>query len=303
MLDIIIRASYFILMIAVSYLLKRAGILSKEDGVAIARVVLNLTLPCAVLVSFRSFVFDWSYMLIPLISFMSNILMLSVGFMISRGKSREERIFYMLELSAYNIGNFTLAFVTGLLSTAGVVASCLFDMGNSPMSVAINAVITQIAVGDMMSHRRAFRSLLSVFTRPAFDTYIIMLMFSALPVSLPDRVFEFAGLISPANGPLAMIMIGLMLEFRLDKSKLKEVVVVNVLRLLLAVAIAFLFFKFAPFPYEVRKAVAITAFAPISSASPAFVAEMKGDVALVGFASTVSIALALILMPFLFALL
>ena len=123
MLDIIIRASYFILMIAVSYLLKRAGILSKEDGVAIARVVLNLTLPCAVLVSFRSFVFDWSYMLIPLISFMSNILMLSVGFMISRGKSREERIFYMLELSAYNIGNFTLAFVTGLLSTAGVVAS------------------------------------------------------------------------------------------------------------------------------------------------------------------------------------
>ena len=303
MLDIIIRASYFILMIAVSYLLKRAGILSKEDGVAIARVVLNLTLPCAVLVSFRSFVFDWSYMLIPLISFMSNILMLSVGFMISRGKSREERIFYMLELSAYNIGNFTLAFVTGLLSTAGVVASCLFDMGNSPMSVAINAVITQIAIGDMMSHRRAFRSLLSVFTRPAFDAYIIMLIFSALPVSLPDRVFEFAGLISPANGPLAMIMIGLMLEFRLDKSKLKEVVVVNVLRLLLAVAIAFLFFKFAPFPYEVRKAVAITAFAPISSASPAFVAEMKGDVALVGFASTVSIALALILMPFLFALL
>lgn len=303
MLDIIIKASYFILMIAVSYLLKRAGILSKEDGVAIARVVLNLTLPCAVLVSFRSFVFDWSYMLIPLISFMSNILMLSVGFMISRGKSREERIFYMLELSAYNIGNFTLAFVTGLLSTAGVVASCLFDMGNSPMSVAINAVITQIAVGDMMSHRRAFRSLLSVFTRPAFDAYIIMLIFSALPVSLPDRVFEFAGLISPANGPLAMIMIGLMLEFRLDKSKLKEVVVVNVLRLLLAVAIAFLFFKFAPFPYEVRKAVAITAFAPISSASPAFVAEMKGDVALVGFASTVSIALALILMPFLFALL
>ena len=303
MLDIIIRASYFILMIAVSYLLKRAGILSKEDGVAIARVVLNLTLPCAVLVSFRSFVFDWSYMLIPLISFMSNILMLSVGFMISRGKSREERIFYMLELSAYNIGNFILAFVTGLLSTAGVVASCLFDMGNSPMSVAINAVITQIAIGDMMSHRRAFRSLLSVFTRPAFDAYIIMLIFSALPVSLPDRVFEFAGLISPANGPLAMIMIGLMLEFRLDKSKLKEVVVVNVLRLLLAVAIAFLFFKFAPFPYEVRKAVAITAFAPISSASPAFVAEMKGDVALVGFASTVSIALALILMPFLFALL
>ena len=69
-----------------------------------------------------------------------------------------------------------------------------------------------------------------------------------------------------------------------------------------AAAIAVLFFCFTPFPYEVRKAVAITAFAPISSASPAFVADLKGDVELVGFASTVSIVISLLLMPLLFAL-
>ena len=303
MVDIIIRASFFFGMIVLAYVLKKAGVIKKSDAEALGRIIMNITLPAAILSSFRTYVFDVSMMLLTLAGFLSTIFMSALGYLISMRKSRDERIFYMLNLPAYNIGNFTLPFVSGFLGAVGTVATCLFDMGNSPMSVAINAVITQIAVGDMMSHRRAFRSLLSVFTRPAFDAYIIMLIFSALPVSLPDRVFEFAGLISPANGPLAMIMIGLMLEFRLDKSKLKEVVVVNVLRLLLAVAIAFLFFKFAPFPYEVRKAVAITAFAPISSASPAFVAEMKGDVALVGFASTVSIALALILMPFLFALL
>ena len=129
------------------------------------------------------------------------------------------------------------------------------------------------------------------------------MILSGLSISLPDKVFEFAGLISPANGPLAMIMIGLMLEFSPDKSKLKEVATVNIMRLVLAAVIAFLFFRYAPFPYEVRKAVAITAFAPISSASPAFVAELKGDVELVGFASTVSIIAALVLMPFLFAFL
>lgn len=302
MLEIIIRASYFILMIVIAYALKKIGVLSKEDGVALARVILNLTLPCAILVSFRSFVFEWSYMMIPALSFAANSLMILIGFLMTRNSSRDDRIFYMMELPAYNIGNFTLPFVSGILGATGVVASCLFDMGNSPMCLALDFAITQAVVGQTAS-RSLSRSLMTVFTKPAFDTYVLMMILSGLSISLPDKVFEFAGLISPANGPLAMIMIGLMLEFSPDKSKLKEVATVNIMRLVLAAVIAFLFFRYAPFPYEVRKAVAITAFAPISSASPAFVAELKGDVELVGFASTVSIIAALVLMPFLFAFL
>ena len=145
--------------------------------------------------------------------------------------------------------------------------------------------------------------MLSIFTKPSFDVYLIMTILALFSIHLPEKVYDFAGMISPANGPLAMIMIGLMLEFSSDRSKIKEVLIVNALRLVLAAAIAFLFFRYAPFSYEVRKAVAITAFAPISSASPAFVADLKGDVELVGFVSTVSIICSLALMPFLFAFL
>ena len=122
MADILIRASYFILMIAAAYGLKKAGILSKEDGVALARVILNLTLPCAIIVSFRTFVFEWSYMMIPAISLGANILMLAAGYMISRNMDRNSKVFYMLELPAYNIGNFTLPFVSGLLGAGARAA-------------------------------------------------------------------------------------------------------------------------------------------------------------------------------------
>ena len=301
MADILIRASYFILMIAAAYGLKKAGILSKEDGVALARVILNLTLPCAIIVSFRTFVFEWSYMMIPAISLGANILMLAVGYMISRNMDRNSKVFYMLELPAYNIGNFTLPFVSGLLGASGVVASCLFDMGNSPMCIGLNAAITAMVVGT--AGKNAVKSVLTIFTKPSFDVYLIMTILALFSIHLPEKVYDFAGMISPANGPLAMIMIGLMLEFSSDRSKIKEVLIVNALRLVLASAIAFLFFRYAPFSYEVRKAVAITAFAPISSASPAFVADLKGDVELVGFVSTVSIICSLALMPFLFAFL
>ena len=302
MIDILIRACFFLLMVILGYAMKKAGILTKEDGVALSRVVLNITLPAAILVSFRTFVFDWRYMIIPVISFVANWVMLAAGYAITRNRSREDRIFCMLELPAYNIGNFTLPFISGFLGSSGVVASCLFDMGNAPMCLGLNYTMTAFATGEK-GNRSTLRAVLSVFTKPSFTVYVVMLVLAALSLSLPEGVFSFAGMISPANAPMAMVMIGLMLEVRPDLSKLKAVVSVNAARLVLAAAIAFLFFAFAPFPYEVRKAVAITAFAPISSASPAFIAALKGDVELVGFASTISIIISLILMPVLIVLL
>ncbi len=302
MADILIRACFFLLMVVLGYAVKKAGILSEEDGVALSRVVLNITLPAAILVSFRTFVFDWRYMAIPLISFAANWLMLLAGWLITRKRERGDRIFYMLELPAYNIGNFTLPFVSGFLGSAGVVATCLFDMGNAPMCLGLNFTVTALMIGEKTG-RSTLRAVLSVFRKPSFTVYVAMLILAMCSLSLPDIVFDFAGLISPANAPMAMVMIGLMLEIKMDRSKLKAALSVNLIRLLLAAAIAIVFFIAAPFSYEVRKAVAITAFAPISSASPAFVASLKGDVELVGFASTISIIISLVLMPILIALL
>lgn len=302
MQDILIRSGFFLLMVVFGYVMKKLGVLTKEDGIAVSRVVLNITLPCAILVSFKTFQFDISYVAIPVISFAANWFMLLAGWLISRRQTAQEKIFYMLECPAYNIGTFTLPFVSGILGATGVVATCLFDMGNSPMCLGINFMLTAWVVGANPG-RSLVRSVLSVFTRPAFTVYFVMFILSIFSVQLPDVIYDFAGTVSPANGPMAMIMIGLMLEFSLKKSRLKEVITVNALRLALAALIAFLFYSFTPFPYEVRKAVAITAFSPISSASPAFVAQLKGDVELVGFASTISIISALVLIPVLFALL
>ena len=296
MADILIRACFFLLMVVLGYAVKKCGILTEEDGVALSRIVLNITLPAAILVSFRTFVFDWRFMLIPLVSLAANWLMLFAGYAMTKRRSEQDRIFYMLELPAYNIGNFTLPFVSSFLGATGVVASCLFDMGNAPMCLGLNFTMTAMMIGRTPD-RSVARAVLSVFKKPSFTVYVIMLILAAFSLSLPDIVFDFAGMISPANAPMAMVMIGLMLEIRMDRTKLKDALSVNAIRLALAAAIAVLFFALAPFSYEVKKAVAITAFAPISSASPAFVAALKGDVELVGFASTISIIVSLILMP------
>ena len=146
MLDVLLRALFFFGMVALAYALKKAGVLRKEDAESLGRVIMNITLPAAILVSFRTYVFDLSMLLLTAAGFLSTVFMFILGYLISLGKNRNERIFYMLNMGAYNIGNFTLPFVSGFLGAAGTVATCLFDMGNAVMCVGGNLVFTQIAV-------------------------------------------------------------------------------------------------------------------------------------------------------------
>ena len=295
--EILVRALFFFMMIALAYVLKKAGVLRKEDSASLSRLILNITLPCAILASFRTFVFDYKLMMIPLIGFSANCLMLYLGYLISRGKERDDKIFYMLNLPAYNIGNFTLPFVSGLLGASGVVSACLFDMGNAVMCVGANAIITSMVVDGVKEGTSIPKALLKVFTKPAFTVYVIMLILSVMGLKLPAFVFDFASSISPANGVIAMFMLGLMMEFKFTKELFKEVAYVNILRLMLAAIIAGAFYFFAPFDIGIRKSVAITAFAPIASAAPAFTEELRGNIELSGFAGSVSIVIALILIP------
>ena len=299
MLDVILRASFFFGMIVLAYILKKVGVVRKSDAEALGRIIMNITLPAAILTSFRTYVFDISIMLITLVGFLSTIFMSALGYLISMKKSREERIFYMLNLPAYNIGNFTLPFVSGFLGAVGTVATCLFDMGNALMCVGGNLVVTELAVDGRKKGRSIPLSLLSVFTKPSVAVYTLMTILAVIGVKLPDIVFDFAASISPANGIIAMFMIGIMFEFTFSKENLKEVVIVNVLRLALAALIAYFFYSLTDFSYEVRKAAAITAFAPISSAAGAFCQDLKGNQELEGFASTLSIMLSLIIIPIL----
>ena len=152
------------------------------------RTIMNITLPCAILVSFRTYVFDLSMLLLTAAGFLSAVLMFILGYLISLKKGRDERIFYMLNMGAYNIGNFTLPFVSGFLGAAGTVATCLFDMGNAVMCVGGNLVFTQIAVDGKREGKGIVRSLLVVFTKPSFTVYVIMMILALIGIRSHVRI-------------------------------------------------------------------------------------------------------------------
>lgn len=55
--------------------------------------------------------------------------------------------FNIINFSGYNIGCFTLPFIQSFIGPAGVVATCLFDAGNSVMCTGATYSIAKAAAG------------------------------------------------------------------------------------------------------------------------------------------------------------
>lgn len=58
MFDVLIKSFTFILIIVIAYSLKKAKILKKEDANVLATIIMNITLPCALLTSANGIALD-----------------------------------------------------------------------------------------------------------------------------------------------------------------------------------------------------------------------------------------------------
>src|SRR5690625_7252840 len=108
-------------MIALGYLLKRIQVFKETDGEAIARLILNVTLPALILVSFRDMVFDWSLLWLIGISFIYGLFICLLGIFIFRKEERKIIGMQSMLIAGLNIGLFAYPLIEGILDRKSVV--------------------------------------------------------------------------------------------------------------------------------------------------------------------------------------
>lgn len=299
------KALAFVIIIAFGYLLKQRGFFKPDDYKLIAKIVLNITLPCAVITSFAAFKMEYTLFVLTLIGFLGNLLMIVWGFMLTRYQTNAAKIFYVFNLAGYNIGCFTLPFAQSFLGPFAVVATCMFDVGNSIMctggtyALASGLVHTGEKYEPVTLRSVAAKLLSSV----PFVVYVLMLVSALFEVHLPQPVYTLTGLIGSANTFLSMLMIGMMFEMTLDLKKLKQVREVVLYRYVFGVALAWVCFYHAPLNAEVKEVLALVFLAPSTAIAPIFIARMGGNVELAGFANSITIVISIILMTLFFTFL
>ena len=288
MAQILLKSASFIFLIALGYTLKRIGFFGPQDYKIPVKMVTNITMPCAVLVSFASYKPDLSLLLVVCLGFGMNCLMLLLSFLISKQYPRRTRAVWLNCLPSYNIGAFAMPFVQSFLAPASLVGTCLFDIGNALMcngtTYALSKNILDGSKG--LNLKRIGKTLL---TSVPFLAYLVMLLITVFKIPIPQQVVNFVTPMANANSFLAMLMVGMMLDLQIEKSLLKDIVGIILTRFTVSVLAALSFYFLLPLPLEIRQALAIIVFAPVGMVSTAFTPSAGGDPAVAAGANSISI--------------
>lgn len=120
------------------------------------------------------------------------------------------------------------------------------------------------------------------------DIYIGMVVLAALGLMVPKAVLSITDVVGAANPFLAMLMIGVGVELHLDRNSVLRVAGVLLCRYSMAAVLAWVFWNFAPFEAEVRKVLAVIAFAPVSAVCTIFTGMCFNDARLVALSRTIN---------------
>lgn len=296
MIDILIKAFSFILIIAIGYIFKKIGVFGDKDYKIVTKIVMNITLPCALITGFANFKMDTSMLLIIILGLLGNVVMVSIGFLM--GKDNKDKAFNMLNLSGYNIGCFTLPYVQSFLGPFAVGVTSLFDIGNSIMSTGgTYAIASGIAgEGEKQTIKGFFRK---IFSSVPFDTYMLMFVVTITGIKLPEVIYKITSTLSAGNAFLSMLLIGMIFECKFKREQMVKTAIIVSVRYMSAFILALLIYFCMPFSVEIKHVLIIVVFSPIPVLASVFTARCKGDAGLAGVINSVCIPISICIITFL----
>lgn len=295
-MDYLIKPASYVLVIALGYLLTRAGFFARGDHRLISKIMINVTLPCTIVRAFDGFSRDAQMFLIVGIGFACSLLPMALMYLTARGADTRLRAYRMLNIGGYNIGCFSLPLIEVFFGSTGVITACMFDTGNAVMMTGGSYAMTSTLLHIGGKRESARDVLMKFLTSVPFDTYMVMFLLMALGVQLPKTVFTLVQPAANANAFLAMLMIGMMFEPTLERALLRETARELAVRYALAAVFALACYFLTPFDLVVRRTLAVLCFAPLSSLAPIYTDRCGSDTALASFTNSVAIAVSLVFM-------
>lgn len=282
-------------IILLGYFLKKVSILKESDGEVISRLIFNITLPSIVINVFSTMDIDKSLLLIPIICFVFGLIMTGVALIVFKGQSGRERGMLMMLVPSFNIGLFAYPLVESLWGKSGLKYFGMFDMGNSFITFGVCYIIASIyssSEGEV-----CYKNILSkVLHSIPFLSYIITLTLNLLGFSFPKPITEITGIISKANMPLALLLLGIYLSFSFKKEYLKNMAKIIALRYIIGLGVGILFYTFVPLDPMFKKTMLIGFILPISLSVIPYSVEFGYDSRFVATVNNLTIVISFALM-------
>lgn len=291
MADALLTVTSLVLVIVLGFVI--AHIIKVPRGFTdmLSKIVFNITIPCAIFHAFALAQFDLWLLILAGLGLATTFIPWLIGTVIVRNEEYTRRVFMMMNISGFNIGSFVLPFAQMVFPAGSVLYVCLFDAGNAlMMSGGVYAFSSAILNKGATHSERVKLALKRLFSSVPFDLYIIFIILAILHLQVPSFLVTLVEPVSNANAFLAMLMLGMMVNFSIDKTKMGQLVRLLGLRFglsaLMSVAI---FFMPLPLDMSIRIIIIAILWSPIGALGPVFTMWAKGDVGLAAFANVISV--------------
>ena len=294
MVNVLLRSLGFLLVILATFTLKKVGMFRKEDGQFLAKLMVNVTMPCALLSAGKNIEFSPQLLIAFGLGICSNLILIACGLTsasLTRYDSKTKGI-YVINCAGFNVGSFALPFVQYFFDSSVLSYLCMFDIGNAIMGLGINNTIggAVAKTGEKPSVQGTIKNL---FSNPPFSVYLIVIFFAILHISLPEGLLTVVSIAGNANAFVAMGMIGLLLEISMPKGDAGKIFQVLLTRLIGQAIVSLLIWFLLPLPEQAKMVLILCIVTPITSMAPVFTKKMVGDSDIPAAANSLSIPIAL----------
>ena len=137
------QAGSLLLVIISVYLLKRIHIFSDKSYKVVQGLVFNLTLPCAIVMSFATNKHPMNLLWLVVFGLFACMIPLFIVYFGSRGDEPRYRAYQMLNASGLNIGAFCLPVVQTFMGPSAGLPVIMLDIGNAIIATAASLTITR----------------------------------------------------------------------------------------------------------------------------------------------------------------
>lgn len=287
MTGILLKTATFISIILIGYLLKLVGVLKKEDSRVVSQIIINLTLPCTILSSTKDITINKITVILIVFALLVNVFTFYFGIVCKRKEqSRLLQSVSALNISGFNIGNYAIPFVQSFFAGSAVGYILMFDIGNALCGFGLIYFLSCVHLsGDSRFdiHELWNKLIKSV----PFMTYLLVVVLSLLKQQLPEILLNPISVIAAGNTFLSMLLIGLLLEFNISFSELKNAGSIIGLRLLAQVICAVAVWVL-PVPVEVKIVMLFCVFTPVTSVTPVYCIKLGYTGTIPAIVSTVT---------------
>ncbi|MCM3282859.1 AEC family transporter [Staphylococcus capitis] len=208
-----------ILLIALGYFLKRINYLKATDSQVLSTLVLNVTLPSLVIVNLNSADLNMSFSILPIMMIVYGIVAKIIVIWFFRKYSNQMRGSVGMMTGSMNIGLFAYPLVNAIWPEKGMVYFGMADIGGAMIMFGLTYFVgSYFSEGeDQFNFKFLGKKLIQSVP---LVTYIVMFTLSMSNIHIWKPAIDFFSILSKANMPLSMILLGVMLSFSIDREYL-----------------------------------------------------------------------------------